>query len=122
MTEAPIVCGTDFSVTATEAVDTAAAMARRLETTLVLVHADQLYRSLVPLIQLLIEAAISKRRGELNSEAQRLRDLGTQGRREISFWVGALRIGDGRDEIQKLDSLWSGRSGTVSRDDYSSGA
>ena len=75
--EAPIVCGTDFSVTATEAVDTAAAMARRLETTLVLAHADQLYRSLVS-DPMLIEAAISKRRGELNSEAQRLRDLGTQ--------------------------------------------
>ena len=40
-----IVCGTDFSATAMEAVDIAAAMARRLETRLVLVHVDQLLRN-----------------------------------------------------------------------------
>jgi hypothetical protein len=75
--ESPIVCGTDFSATATEAVDIAAAMARRLASRLVLVHADQFYRSLVadPTV---IEAALSERRGDLNSEAKRLRDLGTQ--------------------------------------------
>ena len=36
----PIVCGTDFSATAMEAVDLAAAMAKRLGTKLVLVHVD----------------------------------------------------------------------------------
>jgi ATP-dependent protease ClpP protease subunit len=36
--EPPIVCGTGFSATATEAVDIAAAMTRRLETSLVLIH------------------------------------------------------------------------------------
>jgi nucleotide-binding universal stress UspA family protein len=75
--EPPIVCGTDFSATATEAINIAAAMARQLASTLVLVHADQFYRSLVsdPTV---VEAVISERRGELKSEAQRLRDLGTQ--------------------------------------------
>jgi nucleotide-binding universal stress UspA family protein len=75
--EPPIVCGTDFSATATEAINIAAAMARQLTSRLVLVHADQLYRSLVS-DSMVIEAAISERRGELNSETKRLRDLGTQ--------------------------------------------
>jgi Universal stress protein UspA and related nucleotide-binding proteins len=73
----PIVCGTDFSATATEAVDIAAAMARRLEIKLVLVHVDQLLGALVsnPIV---LEAAILQRRGDLDDEAQRLRDLGTE--------------------------------------------
>ena len=71
-----IVCGTDFSATATEAVDIAAALARRLETKLFLVHVDQLHRYLVsdPII---IESAALQTRCELDREAQRLRDLGT---------------------------------------------
>ena len=74
--KAPIVCGTDFSVPATEAVDIAAALARQLETKLLLVHVDQLYRSLVadPII---IESAALQTRCELDREVQRLRDLGT---------------------------------------------
>jgi nucleotide-binding universal stress UspA family protein len=74
----PIVCGTDFSATATEAINIAAAMARRLASRLVLVHADQFYRSSLVSDPTVVETAISERRGELNSEAQRLRDLGTQ--------------------------------------------
>jgi len=70
------VCGTDFSATATEAVEIAAAIARRLETRLVLVHVDQLHRSLIS-SPLLLEAAILQRRGELDHEAYRLRDVGT---------------------------------------------
>ena len=69
-------CGTDFSATATEAVGIAAAIARRLETRLVLVHVDQLHRSLIS-SPLLLEAAILQRRGELDHEAYRLRDVGT---------------------------------------------
>ena len=69
-------CGTDFSATATEAVEIAAAIARRLETRLVLVHVDQLHRSLIS-SPLLLEAAILQRRGELDHEAYRLRDVGT---------------------------------------------
>jgi nucleotide-binding universal stress UspA family protein len=72
----PIVCGTDFSAAAMEAVDIAAAMARHLETSLVLVHVDQLLGALAsnPLV---LEAAILQRRRDLDDEAQRLRDLGT---------------------------------------------
>src|SRR5262245_38729828 len=72
----PIVCGTDFSTVATEAVDIAAAMARRLETKLVLVHVDQLLGTLVS-NPLLLEAATLQRRAELDGEARRLRDLET---------------------------------------------
>jgi nucleotide-binding universal stress UspA family protein len=73
----PIVCGTDFSEVATEAVDVAAAMSRRLKTKLVLVHVDQLIGVLVtnPVV---LEAAMLQRRGDLDDEAQRLRDLGTE--------------------------------------------
>jgi len=77
ITEPPIVCGTDFSATATEAVDIAAAMARQLATRLVLVHVDQLQGSL-PSDPFLLEAAILQRRRELDRETQRLRDLGTK--------------------------------------------
>jgi nucleotide-binding universal stress UspA family protein len=72
----PIACGTDFSSTAVEAVDIAAAMARRLKTSLVLVHVDQLLGALAsnPLV---LEAAVLQRRRDLDDEAQRLRDLGT---------------------------------------------
>jgi nucleotide-binding universal stress UspA family protein len=73
----PIICGTDFSAVATEAVDIAAAMARRLKTRLVLVHVNQLLAALAsnPIV---LEAAILQRRGDLDDEAQRLRDLGTE--------------------------------------------
>lgn len=73
----PIVCGTDFSAAAVEAVDIAAAMARRLKTRLVLVHVDQLQGSLAsdPFV---LEAATLQRRHELHREAQRLSDLGTK--------------------------------------------
>jgi nucleotide-binding universal stress UspA family protein len=74
--KAPIVCGTDFSNTSTEAVDIAAALARRLETKLLLVHVDQLHRSLVsdPII---IESAALQTRCAVDREAQRLRTFGT---------------------------------------------
>jgi nucleotide-binding universal stress UspA family protein len=73
----PIICGTDFSTSATEAVNVAAAMARRLETKLVLVHVDQLLGVLVsnPIV---LEQAILQRRGDLDDEAKRLRNLGTE--------------------------------------------
>jgi nucleotide-binding universal stress UspA family protein len=85
-TRRPIVCGTDFSATATEAVDIAAAMARRLETSLVLIHVDQLLGALTsnPVV---LEAAILQRRSDLDDEAQRLRELGT--RVEEKFFCGS---------------------------------
>ena len=68
--------GRNFSATATEAVNIAAALERRLETKLLLVHVDQLHTSLVsdPII---IESAALQTPSELNREAQRLRELGT---------------------------------------------
>lgn len=73
----PIVCGTDFSATATEAVDFAAAMARRLETRLVLVHVEQLVGVLAA-SPTALEAAISLSRVEMDDEVRRLRDGGTE--------------------------------------------
>ena len=57
--------------------DLAAALARRLETKLLLAHVEQLYEGLVsdPII---IESAALQTRCELDREAQRLRDLGTE--------------------------------------------
>ena len=74
--EAPIVCGTDFSPTATEAVDIAALLATRLGTKLILVHVDQLYRSLISDPAVLNEA-ILQRRQDLDDEVRRLRNSET---------------------------------------------
>ena len=72
----PIVCGTDFSALATEAVDVAAAMARRLGTKLVLAHAEE-FSGMVQVDPGLFKEALSQQRGDLEKEAARLRDLGT---------------------------------------------
>src|SRR5581483_7445787 len=72
----PIVCGTDFSKTAIEAVDVAAAMARRLGTKLVLVHVDEFY-GMAAVDSRLFGAAVAHGRPELNRIADRLRGLGT---------------------------------------------
>jgi len=71
----PIVCGTDFSATAVEAVDIAAAMAKRLGTKFVLVHVDE-FHGLAEVDPTLFEAALSQKRAELDREAARLRKLG----------------------------------------------
>ena len=62
-----------------EAMDIAAPMARRLETKLLLFHVDELYTSLVsdPII---VEAAVSQTRCELDRETQLLRKLGKASR------------------------------------------
>jgi nucleotide-binding universal stress UspA family protein len=72
----PIICGTDFSDTAFEAVDIAAAMARRLETRLVLVYVDESY-GMAAVDSRLFESAVAHGRPELNRMADRLRGLGT---------------------------------------------
>ena len=72
----PIVCGTDFSALATEAMDVAAAMARRLGTRLVLAHVEE-FSGLVQVDPGLFKEALSQKRGDLEKEAARLRDLGT---------------------------------------------
>ena len=74
--ESPIICGTDFSDAAIEAVDIAAAIARRLGTKLVLVHVDESY-GIAAVDSKLFEAAVAHRRPELDRMADRLRELGT---------------------------------------------
>jgi nucleotide-binding universal stress UspA family protein len=74
--KAPIVCGTDFSATATEAVDIAAALARQLGTKLVLVHVDEFY-GMATVDSRLFEPALTDRRSELDRVAGRLRELET---------------------------------------------
>ena len=71
----PVVCGTDFSATAVEAVDLAAAMAKRLGAKLVLVHVDA-FHGMAEVDPTLFEAALSQKRGDLDREAARLRKLG----------------------------------------------
>jgi nucleotide-binding universal stress UspA family protein len=71
--EPPIVCGTDFSATAT----IAAALARRLETRLLLVHVDQL-GGVLAANPITLEAAIPQARVEMDDEGKRLRDGGTE--------------------------------------------
>jgi nucleotide-binding universal stress UspA family protein len=72
--KAPIVCGTDFSDTATEAVEVAAAMAKRLNTTLFLVHVDEFY-GMAAVDPMLFNAALSGKRSTLDREVDRLRSL-----------------------------------------------
>jgi nucleotide-binding universal stress UspA family protein len=71
----PIVCGTDFSSTATEATDIAAGMVRRLGTELVLVHVDE-FHGLASVDPKTFDAALSEKRTTLDGEANRLRSLG----------------------------------------------
>ena len=72
----PIICGTDFSATARQAVEIAAAIARKLGTKLVLVHVEE-FSSLVA-DPVLFESAILQTRRELDREETRLRELGTE--------------------------------------------
>ena len=84
----PIVCGTDFSAPPTEAIDIAAAMARRLGTKLVLVHVDEFY-GLAAVDPKLFEAAICReRRTELDREATAPAQLGNSSRRKTPFRFG----------------------------------
>jgi nucleotide-binding universal stress UspA family protein len=75
--ERPIVCGTDFSATALEAVNIAAGMARRLNIKLLLLHVEE-FRGLAVADPGLFEQVVSKNREELDREAKRLRKSGTK--------------------------------------------
>lgn len=72
----PIVCGTDFSATAKEAVDIAAEIARRLDVSLLLLHVQE-FRGLAVADPGLFEQVVSQNRDELHREAERIRKLGT---------------------------------------------
>jgi nucleotide-binding universal stress UspA family protein len=89
----PIVCGTDFSTAAGEAVEIAAAMARKFNTQLVLVHVDELRGlGIMAANPILVETALSQSRDKLVREATRLRKLGTDVKRR-------LRSGSPFDEL-----------------------
>jgi|ERR1043166_705876 nucleotide-binding universal stress UspA family protein len=75
--ERPIVCGTDFSETAIEAVDVAAALARRLNVRLILLHVEE-FRGLALSDPGLFEQLLGDSRQELHRHAERLRKLGTK--------------------------------------------
>jgi nucleotide-binding universal stress UspA family protein len=75
--ERPIVCGTDLSPVAAEAADVAAALARRLETSLILIHVEQFY-GMAEVDPSLFEAALSGKRTAVEGEADRLLQLGTK--------------------------------------------
>ena len=75
--ERPIVCGTDFSASAVEAVDIAAEMARRLNVKLLLLHVEE-FRGLAVADPGLFEQVVSRNRQELEREAERLRKSGTK--------------------------------------------
>jgi nucleotide-binding universal stress UspA family protein len=75
--ERPIVCGTDFSPLAVEAVNLAAEMARRLDVKLVLLHVEE-FRGLALTDPGLFEEVVLKSRQELHRHAERLRKLGTK--------------------------------------------
>jgi nucleotide-binding universal stress UspA family protein len=72
----PIVCGTDFSPVAIEAVDLAAEMARRLDVKLLLLHVQEFGGLSVHDPGLFEEVVLNSRR-ELHRHAERLRKLGT---------------------------------------------
>ncbi len=73
----PVICGTDFSPVAVEAADIASAIARRRETKLVLVHVGE-PASLAEVDPTLYETALARKRTSLETEATRLRELGTE--------------------------------------------
>lgn len=73
----PIVCGTDFSSTAVEAVDIAAEMARRLNVKLLLLHVEE-FSGLAVADPTLFEQVVFKSRQELDREAERLRKSDTK--------------------------------------------
>ena len=75
--ERPILCGTDLSPMAAEAADVAAALARRLETKLILIHVEQFY-GMAEVDPSLFEAALSGKRTAVEGEADRLRQFGTK--------------------------------------------
>lgn len=75
--ERPIVCGTDFSPMALEAVNIAAEMARRLDVKLVLLHVEE-FRGLAPAHPGLFEEIVLAGRQELHRHAERLRKIGTR--------------------------------------------
>src|SRR6478672_8769270 len=74
--ERPILCGTDFSAMAVEAVDLAGELARRLDVKLLLLHVEE-FRGVV-IHPVLFEEVLQHSRQELHRHAERLRKIGTK--------------------------------------------
>jgi nucleotide-binding universal stress UspA family protein len=77
-----IICGTDFSVHAAEAADVAAAIAKRLDETVVLVHVEEPGKLGASHPQTFAELH-NKTRERLHAEAERLRALGATVKEEL---------------------------------------
>src|SRR6187401_1017548 len=73
----PILCGIDFSAVSVEAMEVAAAMARRCETKLVLLHVEE-YSGMAEVDTRIFEDALAQAWSDLEKEAARLRALGTE--------------------------------------------
>src|SRR4029079_6746276 len=73
----PILCGIDFSAVSAEAMEVAAAMARRCGTKLVLLHVEE-YSGMAEVDTRIFEDALSQAWSALEKEASRLRTLGTE--------------------------------------------
>ena len=71
----PVICGTDFSVHAAEAGDVAAAIAKRLDETLLLIHVQE-HAGLGARHPDLFDALSQRTRERLAAEAERLRSFG----------------------------------------------
>jgi nucleotide-binding universal stress UspA family protein len=78
----PIVCGTDFSIHAMEAASVAAAVAKRLDTTLVMTHVEE-YGGLGASHPEIFDAFHNRTRERLAAEAKRLCSLGATVSQEI---------------------------------------
>jgi nucleotide-binding universal stress UspA family protein len=87
----PIVCGTDFSPSSIEAADVACALAKRLNTKLVLVHVAAI-RGLGPLDPVLIQSAMVDERSAMDREIARLGGCGVE-------LESQLRSGSPYDEL-----------------------
>ena len=73
----PILCGIDFSAVSVEAMEVAAAMARRCGTKLVLLHVEE-YSGMAEVDTRIFEDALAQAWSDLEKEAARLRALGTE--------------------------------------------
>ncbi len=100
--EQPIVCGTDFSPSSIAAADVACALAKRLDTKLVLVHVAAI-RGLGPLDPSVVQSAMADERAALDRELARLRDCGV----EVD---GQIRSGSAYDELVTAASEANARS------------
>ncbi|MBI3849932.1 MAG: universal stress protein [Verrucomicrobia bacterium] len=78
----PIICGTDFSIHAVEAANVAAAIAKRVDSELVLVHVEE-HAGLGASHPEVFSAVLERTRVHLAKEAERLRKLGAVVKAEI---------------------------------------